>query len=211
MTGRSGVQEAVTAAVRAWTPTGTSKIEARHSLASHLRSELTATGRERAASRVAPLPASEFCDVRIGTDVGIRLYNEFTTVTARQLRLLAWRDELPFDHLVLLGHDLSESHRDTWRIVETRIGTASEAPGVQSIEFVRSTGRETTTSDTRGRTVWHYAEPVAALTLLLAGAVAAFVLGLDFGSANVIVAAIVTVLASLVLVAVFGLLTGGTA
>lgn len=207
MTDRPGVEDAVTAAVRTWAPTGTSRIEARYSLVEHLQSELAAAGRERAAARVASIPASEFCDVRVGTTVGVKLYSEFTTVTARQLRQLAWRDELPYDHLVLVGYGLPEGHRDTWRIVETRIATASESPEVQSIEFVLPARHDADTPDGDARGLWRYAEPATALLLLLVGSVVAVTLGLDFGSANAVVAAVVTVLASLVLVSIFGLLT----
>lgn len=207
MTDRPGVEDAVTAAVRTWAPTGTSRIEARYSLVEHLQSELAAAGRERAAARVASIPASEFCDVRIGTTVGVKLYSEFTTVTARQLRQLAWRDELPYDHLVLVGYGLPEGHRDTWRIVETRIATASESPDVQSIEFVLPAEQDGPDTSDDARTAWHYAEPVTALVLLVVGTVTVALLRLDFGSANAVVAAVVTVLASLVLVSIFGLLT----
>jgi CHASE2 domain-containing sensor protein len=206
-----GVEDAVTAAIREWTTTGTSRIEARHSLTEHLRSELVAAGWERTADRVTSITASKFCDIGVGATVGVKLYTEFTTVTARQLRQLAWRDELPYDHLVLVGHGLPENHRDTWRIVETRIATASESPEVQSIEFVLSGGSSDVSTAADARTIWRYAEPVAGLLLLLVGSVAAATLRIDFGNATLVVAVLVTVLASLVLVSMLGLLTGDTA
>lgn len=202
MTERAGVLETVTAALRTRGQSSVSAVGARRALTDYLESELDAAGRSEAAARVTSLPTSEFCDLRIGTTTGIKLYSEFTTTTARTLRLLAWRGDLPYDHLVLFGQDLPEKHRDTWRIAETRIATADSPPGVQQILFVRNTDGDTSTTETE-RNLWHYGEPVTALLLVVVGA-GVVGLQLDYGIA--VLTAIVTILVALVLLAIYGLL-----
>lgn len=205
------LHSSVTTALAGWRGEGASAVELRYSLKAHLESELRAAGLEAAATRVESPPSSEFCDLRVGTTIGIRIFHEFTTATARQLRLLGWRGNLPYDYLLFYGFDLPDRHGDAWRIAETRLTTTDTGtPGIQRITFVRNdAGSNAPEQDSC--TLWYYAEPVIGLSALLAGAVVVIVLQLDQGSGTVVLAALVTVLVSLLLLATFGLVRSGPA
>lgn len=149
------------------------------------------------------VPGTEFCDLRIGDEIGVRVLTAFPPGTARQLRLLTWRGEVPYDNLVVFAVDLLEEHIDAWRLARSRV----DAPGLDRVTFVlQSPDDDSGVVHEEDRSVWFYAEPMVVLTGVLVATPLLLASLPETLLATLVVGALTTVLTALALLSLFGLL-----
>ncbi len=200
----TSLYQTVNTVMHAWEPDAASPDNIPRDLHTYLEQELAAREPSERVS-ISPNPNTPYCDFIIADRIGIKLFYEFSVVSARRLRLLAWQDDLTFDHLIVVGYNLPDKHKDNWRLTTSRLTTTDSK--MSRIEFIHQLPYQHV-SDEPNRLIIEYLEPMAAVLLMVTGCIVVLVAEPHPNRLPSTTKLITTVLFFLVLIAWYGLLRG---